>query len=309
MGRPNFGFRCVAELTPAPPAAAAGLPSEARDFARERPVGDEVFRAYRGLYEYDRGELHARREERQTTAEWTREKVSFDAAYGGERMSVHLFLPTRGTPPFQSVVFFPGSGVMHMDRFDPVDVAEILDSVLRSGRAFVFPILKSTFERRDGWTAGGRPLAGFRDHLIMWSKDLGRTLDYLESRSDLNRSAVAYAGFSWGASLGPVYLAVESRFKAAVLIGGGLHLRTNLPEADTMNFVPRVTLPVLMLNGRYDDRFPLEQAQRPLFEALGTAERDRKWVLYDAGHFPLPRGEMVRETLAWLDKYLGPVKR
>jgi hypothetical protein len=64
-----------------------------------------------------------------------------------------------------------------------------------------------------------------------------------------------------------------------------------------------------MLNGRYDDYFPLESSQLPLFHFLGTAEEDKKHVIYEAGHSDLPSKDVVRESLDWLDKYLGPVRR
>ena len=33
---------------------------------------------------------------------------------------------------------------------------------------------------------------------------------------------------------------------------------------------------------------------------------DKRWVVYDGGH-TVPRTELIAETLAWLDRYLGPV--
>jgi eukaryotic-like serine/threonine-protein kinase len=39
--------------------------------------------------------------------------------------------------------------------------------------------------------------------LVMWSKDLGRTLDYLEQRPDIDPGKLAYYGFSSGAAYGP----------------------------------------------------------------------------------------------------------
>ena len=46
----------------------------------------------------------------------------------------------------------------------------------------------------------------------------------------------------------------------------------------------------------------------PLFRWLGTPEKDKKRVVLESGHGP-PRNNVVREGLAWLDEYLGPVKR
>jgi hypothetical protein len=61
-----------------------------------------------------------------------------------------------------------------------------------------------------------------------------------------------------------------------------------------------------MENGRHDFTFPLDESQRPLFRLLGTPERDKKHVLFESGHVP-PFPDVVRETLDWLDRYLGPV--
>ena len=80
------------------------------------------------------------------------------------------------------------------------------------------------------------------------------------------------------------------------------------PEFDAVNYLPRVKIPVLMLNGRYDAFFPIESSQLPFLRRLGTPEADRKHVVYEDGHTP-PNKEGIREGLAWLDRYLGPVKR
>ena len=114
-------------------------------------------------------------------------------------------------------------------------------------------------------------------------------------------------GYSLGGAEAPVLLAIDKRLKAAVLLSGGLQNRRYLPEADAINFAPYMTAPVLMLNGRYDDDFPVESSQRPLFERFGTPAKDKKHVIYEGGHGAFPRPAAVRETLDWLDKYLGAV--
>jgi len=70
--------------------------------------------------------------------------------------------------------------------------------------------------------------------------------------------------------------------------------------------VTRVKTPTLMLNGRYDNA--LETGIKPMFDLLGTAAEHKQLKLYETDHIP-PRNEFVKETLAWLDKYLGPVAR
>jgi pimeloyl-ACP methyl ester carboxylesterase len=195
---------------------------------------------------------------------------------------------------------------MHADKFT---LSPYADFIPKSGRALMAPIYKSTFERRDDLRSDyPEPTAFWRDHNVAWSKDLGRSIDYLETRKDIDRGSLAYLGLSWGSAVAPIVLAVENRFKTAVLESGGLEFQRALPEADQINFVTRVRIPVLMLNGRYDHFFPVESSQLPLFRLLGTPAKDKKHVIYETGHAP-PRKEFIRESLDWLDKYLGPVKR
>ena len=66
--------------------------------------------------------------------------------------------------------------------------------------------------------------------------------------------------------------------------------------------------PVIMLNAKYDHFFPPETSQKPYFRLLGTPAADKKLVLHESGHFLL-RSEVIGESLAWLDRYLGPVTR
>ena len=173
------------------------------------------------------------------------------------------------------------------------------------GRAVIRPVLKSTFERRDHRTHDQPdPSVDYRDHMIMWAKDVRRAIDYAEERPDLDAERLAYFGVSWGGRLGGLMVPVEPRFDAAVLYVAGLKFQRSLPEADPWNFLPRFTVPVLMLNGRYDNFFPLESSQKPMFEALGAAPEHKRHVVYDGGHF-VPRAQLVRETLDWLDRYLG----
>ena len=307
--RPTYGFRCVKLLSPPPSRSDGGRPASARvpRLPREKPASDELFRAYVGLYAYDKGPLNARVEQTADAEDWRQEKVSFDAAYGGERVIAYLFLPKGSSPPYQTVLFFPGSNAFAGEKF--TTVPPYADFVPRSGRALLAPIYKGTFERPDDLKNNDPvPTAFFRDHMIEWAKDLRRSVDYIETRSDLRHDALAYLGLSWGASVAPVMLTVENRFKVAVLLGGGLEFARALPEADQINFIGHVRTPVLLLNGRHDHFFPVETSQQPFVKLLGTPDADKKSVLYETGHAP-PRKEVIRESLDWLDKYLGPVKK
>lgn len=79
------------------------------------------------------------------------------------------------------------------------------------------------------------------------------------------------------------------------------------PEVDPVHHLPRIKSPILMLNGKYDFFFPLETSQKHFFRLLGTPDADKHWIVYEGGH-DVPRTELIKESLAWLDKYLGPVR-
>ncbi len=305
----NFGLRCVKLDSPPAAAAAAHIEVTMRDYWKEKPVADDVFKAYAALYAYDKGEMNAKVEETASMADWSRVKVSFDAAYGNEHVTGYLFLPKNASPPFQTVVFFPGVFAFYDDKLDLSSVEESRGFLLKSGRALMFPIYKGMYERRDGFNPYTRLPASRRDYTIAWSKDLGRSLDYLETQKDIDSTKVAFLGDSMGGLQAPILLAVEKRIKTAIVSSGGLTLTMDLlPESDPFNFVTHVTIPVLMLSGRYDATFPLESSQRPFFSLLGTPDKDKKQVIYEGGHGVFPRPEAVRECLDWLDKYLGPVR-
>jgi pimeloyl-ACP methyl ester carboxylesterase len=145
--------------------------------------------------------------------------------------------------------------------------------------------------------------------VIAWARDLNRTIDYLETREDIDAGRLAYFGISWGSAIGAIMTAVEPRIKASVLIVGGLMMQDVQPMADPFNFLPRVTIPTLMINGRYDSFFPLETSIKPFFETIGTNAVDKKIIVTDANHFVLTYNAklVIGETLNWLDHYLGPV--
>jgi eukaryotic-like serine/threonine-protein kinase len=307
----NFGFRC-AKYSLGGESAKAGDPitNQARNYASEYPASDQLFRIYKSFYSYDKTPLNAVVESTRQTDDWKQEKITFAAAYGNERIIAYLYLPNKATPPFQTVVYFPGAGALRTRSSATLSPGylEDFDFILRSGRAVMFPLYKATFERGDG-TKDGWPntTSSYRDHVIAWSKDLGRSVDYLETRPDIDHNKLAYEGYSWGAAMGALLPAIEDRLKALVLIGPGFYLQHRRPEVDQINFAPRVKVPVLMLNGRFDFIFPTASSQEQMFRLLGTPPEHKRRVVYETGH-DIPRTEMIKETLNWLDRYLGPVK-
>jgi len=307
------GFRLVQYLPPEPIAEALLAPVQkfARDHRAAQPVPEEVFEAFKRRFAYVRSDLAVTTESRSEETEWVREKVSLKAAYGGERLPVLLFLPKNAKPPVQTVVFFPGLGQFLSETSSETLQPAYLDFILRAGRALVFPIYKGSYDRRDGFLdlSGERYQSAFVDHMIQWHQDLSVTLDYLKTRPELDPIGLAYLGTSFGSSTALPAMILEPRFKVAVLLSGGFTYRNLLPEADQVNYVSRLTIPVLMINGRYDNIFPVEASQKPLFDRLGTTSQDKRYVVFPSGHavWIEARGQMIKEVLDWLDRYLGPV--
>ena len=278
-----------------------------RDYLIERPVSDELFDVYRRLYAYDTTPLNAVLVAREETENWTREEIELDAAYGNERLTVFLYLPSDAEPPYPSIVYFPGSNVIY--RRENLAADEFgLSFLIRSGHAVLFPVYKGTFARGTELSTDIQNETNlYREHVIQWSKDLGRSLDYLETRPDVSMDRLGYVGLSWGAAIAPVMIAVESRLRASVLISGGLTFQPAQPEVDPFNFLSRVKIPSRMINVPNDFFFPIESSQTPFYQILGSEQKDHV-VLEGAqgGHVP-PMNFVARETLDWFDQYLGPV--
>jgi dienelactone hydrolase len=310
------GFRCVLypDAGRIPQAAfQRAKVYEATDFYKMKPVADPVFQVYKEQYSYDKTDLKARVEARQESSDWIHERITFTAAYGGERMIAHLFLPKNAAPPYQTVIYVPGADSLYQTSSQDLEgygeFKAFLSFIVKNGRAVLYPIYKGTFERRDAIMAALSGPADSHQHLewhIQFVKDFKRSVDYLETRQDIDSKKLAYYGVSMGGIFGSMIPAVEERLKVSVLIGGGITGGAR-PEANEINYVTRVKIPTLMLNGRYDTLALLETMSKPMFDLLGTPAPDKQQKLYDTDHIP-PKNEIIKETLAWLDRYLGPVK-
>jgi dienelactone hydrolase len=273
-----------------------------------------VFQVYREQFSYDPIDLKAASESRTEDPQgWIQEKVSFDAAYGGERVVAYLFLPKKAAPPFQTVVYFPSSSSAVQPSSEDIghyrEFENSLSYLVKNGRAVLYPVYKGTFERGSAELASihdGRTTHQYTELIVQIVKDFKRSIDYLETRPEIDARKLAYLGLSWGGRLGPLVAAVEDRVKTAILLVGGMR-GEGRPEASPVSYVRRVKVPVLMLNGKYDFTFPFDTMVKPLFDLLGTPPGQKELKLYESGHF-VPPNEMIKEVLAWLDKHLGPVR-
>ena len=188
---------------------------------------------------------------------------------------------------------------------------DIFDFLIMSGRAVIYPIYFGQHERFDGrdstWPEDTR---AYREWVMKQITDARRSVDYLESRPDIRRDAIGYYGFSWGARMGSIVLSQDPRFRAAVFLSGGFSPGKAPSDVDVFNFAPRVSIPVLMVNGDRDFIFEVEMSQKPLFRGLGSSADQKKHLLFEAGHGVIfeKRSQVIREILDWFDRFLGPVQ-
>jgi len=97
---------------------------------------------------------------------------------------------------------------------------------VRSGRALFLVVLKG-FAGREPVGAYARLEYGspeHRDILKNWSVDMQRSLDYLETRPDIDAKKIAF----WNNSqyeYGAVFAAVDPRYAADIFIGTALYRR------------------------------------------------------------------------------------
>jgi eukaryotic-like serine/threonine-protein kinase len=300
------GFRLAKSITDEVDSIQVGEVRMAfRDYSQETPVDDISFELIRSQFDYDKTALKPTLETVLTEQEYTVEKATFTAGYNDERMIAYLYIPNGYKAALQPIIFFPGSNDIHSRKFNIERGLRSLDFILKSGRILVYPVLKGTHERFDELNSDlPNESVFYKDHVIMWRKDIGRIIDYLETRDDIDVANLGYLGWSWGGYLGGLIPAVEPRFKAIVLNVGGMVMNKSLPAADQLNFLPRVKQAILMLNGKYDMFFPVETSQKYMFEFLGTPDKDKKHIVYGTGHL-VPKTAFIKETLFWFDKYLG----
>jgi serine/threonine protein kinase/dienelactone hydrolase len=306
------GFRCIKTfddgdiskeaMKPVP--ELLGLP----DLSDLKPVSDEIFDSYCGNYAYEKIPLESETEATDYTAlHYIRETVSFNAAYNNERITVYIFIPKSSREPYHPVIYFPGSGALFFKSITDWNMAHI-NIIVKSGRAAIFPVYWGTFQRRQNQRSETK--ISTRDEYIKLYQDIARTIDYLETRTEFDLKKLTYFGYSWGGHVGAVIGALEKRIRGFIFFAGGIifdgPFKDPLPQYDPAVFSPRITAPVLMINGKYDPFYP---SAKILYALLGTPEKDKTHIFVESGHSPPLDTNLKREILDWMKKCFGPVNK
>ena len=314
------GIRCVQPAQAGParedlrrPIAAAVVTfgAQADEDAAVEPVGDAAYAVLAQQLDYRATTIVPRvATPDSSNSAWTAERITLATGYDNTSFAVQLFLPTDRRSPSGVIFYLPHVGEfiapVTTEAFDPAGGGTPLDFLVKSGWVLAVVAFDGAFERQ--WSAERMQSMSsaerFRLQLRHWRAELGRTIDYLTTREDIEARTLGWYGISYGAITMLPLLAVEKRIAAAVLYSGGAAIRSDLPASEqTYNYLPRVTQPVLMLNGRWDIDVTPDSQQR-LFELLGSPADQKKHVLFEAGHGNLPRFQVEKQTLEWFERYL-----
>ena len=308
----TYGFRCVAYLSDQAPEKLTRKPytKPPRYEGPERqPLGNLT-----KWYRYDRN-LPLDIEVLQTDSvdpspDYRYEIVRIDAAYNHERFDLHILVPRQVKNRYDTVVYVPGmgdfqyDGPLSLEKHNPGHQCCL--KLVETGRIVCMPVLKDARERGDGTSLAHRwktaPLQE-RDAEIARCKDVSRTIDYLVTRADVDAERIVYFGISYGGLMGAACIVTDSRIDAALLMSAGYYSPKDetMPEIHNYQFIPHVKIPVMMINGTMDRVFPFETHQKPMFEDLGSSNKEH--VLVPAGHTPPPHTVLERMD-KWLRKTL-----
>lgn len=278
-----------------------------RDFLNEEGISDDVFEIFKAQYNYPDKPLDPEiitQDIRSGSFKVDRYEISLP--YEGEgKLPGFIFYDSTYTGKLKPIIMFPGSNAIHLTEVDYMLKSSLnfMRYLMSEGYAIFLPMYLSTYERTDEVKSDyPDETEVYKEHVIKWGKEYKRTIDYIVSREDMDASNLTYIGFSWGGYMANILLAIDDRVNSATLYVAGLCFQRSKQEVEACYYTPRVTMPVLMLNGKFDQFFPLETSQTPMFKLLGTDEKDKKHFVYETGHY-VPKEVLIREHLDWLKKY------
>ena len=275
-----------------------------KDLSFYKPMSDEVFNVYSRSFQVS--STNPKFEEvyiDDSHPVWIKERIKLEVGYNNESMDVLIFRPKNSFGLSAPIIVHPGANYYttppEIDDINPGEFS--LDFLIKSGKTLIWPAWKGSLNRMPENVASNEDtLRRFRNQFVAWVNDTDKTLDYLETRNDIDTDNIFYLGMSYGALFNTHTLLFENRYKGAILYVGG-SFPTYPPLADGINHLPRIKTPFLMLNGEQDYLVP-KSAANFFYQFTGTPTKDKKIIFYDSGHWPLPRNQMIKETLSFIDK-------
>jgi dienelactone hydrolase len=189
-----------AVLSGAGPAARAQSGSELRLFTYDRSAGIDI----QEIGVTKRGDVAVH-------------DISYASPKGG-RVPAYLVVPP-GKGPFAAVIW----GHWYWSNSPARNRTEFLDEAVALAKSGVVSLLTDGPIARPGHVESKDPLSEQRvADLIQQIVDMERGADLLLARNDVDARRLAYVGHSYDATVGGFLSGIDKRFKAFVLMAGGL---------------------------------------------------------------------------------------
>lgn len=298
------GFRCIKLINDTLQAELfENFDLARRDYANLNPVSDRTFELFQDLIPKRKISLEPETESIIEESIAIRENITINVPYESGRMMVFVFLPKGVSPPYQPIIFFPGMEAHYSNTASDQKLDQRIDWILKLGRAVIWPRYYSSYGRGENNFSTEKWIQAYQNII----NDIIVTCDYLHLRDDMDTSRIGYHGISWGGGVAPYILVNEKRIKTGILALFGVSSmeKYRFKQFDQVDYLPRVKIPMLLLGGKYDHDFTLEE-QQAFYDLLGTPEKEKKWVTTESTHW-IPRDELINESRTWFDKYLGPL--
>ena len=278
-------------------------------------LGEEACQALQRAYAYDPAiSLAARIVEKREYDDRVREKVVFRGARG-YLVPGYFERPLSPQGPLPCVLLlhgWSGSKTSWWQDDNYISGGNLRRALLKAGSAVLALDAQGHGERvaennyalpNPHVEEGQEPRKGFftqQDIYVQTVVDYRRALDYLETRTDVDATRIAAAGYSMGGTQVFPLLALEPRIRTAVA-GVVPAERNKWSLIAPQNFTRSIgTRPLLMAMGREDSMCRPEEAEA-LFEYLeGSSSR---LIFFEAGH-RLP-ADYARPAAAWIIEHLG----
>jgi dienelactone hydrolase len=237
--------------------------------------------------------------------------ISYDSPDGG-RVTGLLFDPVTRSSLRPAIVLQHGTGQGAIDVSDAGRIYAEYGAVVIA--------IDAPFSRRS--PSGLMVFPEDRDEQIQLMKDLQRAVDVLRSRPNVDKTRIAYVGFSYGGAMGVQFVGIERRLKAAALVVADAGLVTHstgslfksisglpcsrragwmraMTPIEPIRFIGNANVPLLFQNGRFDEFVPPTNAAE--LHAAAPEPKTIQW--YDGGHGLTAQANADR--LKWLQDMIG----
>lgn len=224
-----------------------------------------------------------------------------------------LTVPKNTDKPLPVVILLHGKGDQKT-----VDYIEFGNNILyKKGYAVLRIDVSNHGDRLENdydFSFTGKHRYWTRDIILQTVFDLRRTIDFIETKEELDNNKIGFLGISLGGITGTIFSSIDKRVKVPVIVlaGGQMNLMfgkkalssdTNdyLSIIEPMNFVKQISpRPLLMINAENDDIIP-PMMSKLLYKKAGNP---KQIIWYPAKHHTIPIDKVYNDGVNWFDKYL-----